>query len=317
MGKHSRIIDRAMTRLKLRQLRLLVAVDQQGSIQAAARELHLSQPAATKMIRDLETDFEVLLFERTNRGVVPTEHGRALIRQGKIILAQISNVAQELDDLTEGSSGRVVVGTLLAASADLLPRAIELLLAERPKVAIKIVEGTNTVLVPALLAGEIDMIVGRLPTHRLAAGLEQETLLDERIVAIVGSRHPLAGRPSLRFDDLKPFGWILPPPETSLRLQVDQFFTTQEHYAPPCVLESLSYLTNRSLLAARDLIGLVPEHAVTQDTGNGMLTALRWVVPFGHGPVGISHRGAKHLSPAGNAFLEALRRAARSLLAAT
>ena len=123
--RHTRIVDRAITRLKLRQLRLLVAVGDFGSIQHAARELQISQPAATKLIQDLELDIEVQLFERTNRGVVPTDFGEALIRHGKLIISQVSNAAQELDDLTEGSSGRVVIGTLLAAAPILLPTAIE------------------------------------------------------------------------------------------------------------------------------------------------------------------------------------------------
>ena len=62
--RHTRIVERALTRLKLRQLRLLVAVGQHGSIQNAAQDLNISQPAATKMIQDLEYDFEVKLFDR-------------------------------------------------------------------------------------------------------------------------------------------------------------------------------------------------------------------------------------------------------------
>ena len=241
--RHARIVDRVATRLKLRQLRLLVAVERHGSIQYAARELNVSQPSATKMIKDLELDFEVQLFERTNRGVVPTPFGEALIRNGKLILAQISNAAQELDDLNEGNSGRVIVGTLLAASSDLLPLAIEKVLEVRPRLAIKVVEGTNEVLMPELRSGEIDLVVGRLPTHRHRIELAQEKLFDEPIVAVVGRDHPLARREALTFDMLKPFGWILPPVETTLRRQVDQFFLKQNQYAPPFALESVSYLT--------------------------------------------------------------------------
>ena len=113
--RHTRVVERALTRLKLRQLRLLVAVGQHGSIQSAARDLSISQPAATKMIQDLELDFEVKLFERTNRGVVPTVFGDALIRHGKLLFAQVSNAAQALDELNEGNDGRVGVGTLSAA----------------------------------------------------------------------------------------------------------------------------------------------------------------------------------------------------------
>ncbi|MCY3815753.1 MAG: LysR substrate-binding domain-containing protein [Gammaproteobacteria bacterium] len=306
VARHTRIVDRAITRLKLKQLRLLVAVGEFGSIQHAARELQISQPAATKLIQDLELDFEVQLFRRTNRGVIPTDYGEALIRHGKLIMGQVSNAAQELDDLTEGSSGRVVVGTLIAAAPILLPRAIRKTIAERPNVAIKVVEGTNDALMPALYSGEIDMIVGRLPAFRARPELVQEKLLDARVVAVVGKRHPLAGRKSVTFTQIRPFGWILPPPETTLRRQIDQYFVSKGQYVPPRALESVSYLANRSLLQELDLVGLMPEHVVAQDVNSGLLVELDWSVPFGKGPVGISYRGPDSLSPAAFEFLKAL-----------
>lgn len=311
LARHTRIVDRAISRLKLKQLRLLVAVGQYGSIQNAARELQISQPAATKLIQDLELDFEVKLFERTNRGVIPTVYGEAMIRHGKLILAQISNAAQELDDLTEGSSGHVVVGTLLAAAPNLLPNAIETVLTDRPNVAIKVVEGTNDALMPALFSGEIDMIVGRLPAYRARAKLVQEKLFDDRVLAIVGKQHPIARKKSVTFKQIGKFGWILPPSETTLRKQVDQFFVSRNQYVPPVVLESLSYLTNRSLLQTRDLISLMPEHVVSYDIDNGTLVEIDWVVPFGKGPVGVSYRGPDSLSPAAREFLKVLRQAAK------
>lgn len=273
----------------------------------------MSQPAATKLIQDLEVDFNVELFERTNRGVIPTVYGDALIRHGKLILAQVATAAQELDDLREGRSGRVVIGTLLAAASGLLPQAIDRILAERPGVTIKVVEGTNDALMPALFSGEIDMIVGRLPGYRHRAKLEQEVLFDERILAVVGSQHPLAGRKTVSFRQIMPFGWILPPQETTLRRQVDQFFVSQDQYVPATMLESVSYLTNRALLRSRDLVGLMPEHVVAHDVETGLLVEINWSVPFGNGPVGVSFRGHDSLSPAGSAFLAALRQAAEIL----
>ncbi|EAP77360.1 LysR family transcriptional regulator [Roseovarius nubinhibens] len=309
-NRHTRIVERAMTRLKLRQLRLLVAVGQHGSIQNAAHDLNISQPAATKMIQDLELDFEVKLFDRTNRGVVPTVFGAALIRHGKLIFSQVSNAAQELDDLNEGNSGRVVVGTLLAASPSLLPMAVEGLLKDRPKVAIKIVEGTNEVLMPALLAGEIDMVVGRLPSHRHRENITQEKFFDERVLAVAGTQHPLAQEANVSFEQLKPYGWILPPVETTLRRQTDQFFVRQDQYVPRTAIESVSYLANRSLLRSHDFIGLMPAHVAALDIESGLLASIDWVAPFGAGPVGVSYRGPQSLSPAGQSFLAALHAAA-------
>lgn len=310
IGRHARIVDRALTRLKLRQLRLLVAVGTHGNIQNAARELGISQPAATKMIQDLELDFEVKLFNRTNRGVVPTVFGETLIRHGKLIFAQISNAAQELDDLNEGNAGRVVVGTLMAASTNLIPAAIEILLADRPNVAVKISEGTNEVLMPGLLSGEIDMVVGRLPSHRHRTKIRQEKLFEDRILAIVGPSHPLAGKSGISFAQTKPFGWILPTLDTTLRRQVDHFFIGQQQYVPPVTIESVSYLTNRALLLSRDLIGFMPAEVVAKDIADGHLAPLDWMVPFGQGPIGISLRADDDLSPAGRAFKAALHQAA-------
>lgn len=314
-SNHSRIVDRALTRLKLRQLRLLIAVGQHGNIQNAARNLSISQPAATKMIQDLELDFEVKLFERTNRGVIPTVYGEALIRHGKLIFAQVSNAAQELDDLNEGNSGRVVIGTLLAASPSLLPRAIELLLRDRPNVAIKIVEGTNEILMPALLSGEIDMVVGRLPSHRHRAKIAQEQFFDERVLAVAGTQHPLAQSRDLSFEQLMPFGWILPPVETTLRRQMDQYFMRQGQYVPATSIESVSYLANRSLLRAHDFVGLMPAHVASLDIEAGLLAQIDWAVPFGASPVGVSYRAGQSLSPAGGTFLDALRRVAEEIRA--
>ncbi|MBG6163324.1 DNA-binding transcriptional LysR family regulator [Labrenzia sp. EL_195] len=312
-ARHIRIVERVLTRLKLKQLRLLVAVGKHKNIQNAARELNVSQPAATKMIKDLELDFEVQLFDRTNRGVVPTPFGEALIRHGKLIFAQVSNAAQELDDLNEGSSGRVVIGTLLAASPQLLPLAIEKVMRERPNVAIKVVEGTNEILMPALRSGEIDLVVGRLPTHRHRSEIVQEKLYDERILAVTGPNHPLADQPDLSFEQLKPYGWIMPLVETSLRRQLDQFFIERDLYVPPMVFESVSYLTNRALMQSQNLIGLMPAHVPEQDIELECLKAIDWNVPFGTGPVGVSYRQEGHPSPVCQAFLDALHQAAGAM----
>lgn len=304
--KQSRIVERVLTRLKLKQLRLLIAVQRHGSILHAARELNLSQPAATKMIKDLETDFEVQLFTRTNRGVVPTVFGDSLIRHGKLVFAQITHAAQELDDLAEGTAGRVVVGTLLAASARLLPMAIDAILQTRPDLVIKVVEGTNEVLMPALRSGELDLVVGRLPTHRHRSDLDQKKLYDEHIVAVVRREHPLADRNGVGLEDTAGFGWILPPLETTLRRQLDQHFVGKPDLAPKRVVESVSYLTNRALVLSSDVISVVPSHVAVADIDSGAFVQLDWTVPVGAGPVGVSFRRNAGLSPAAQAFIQML-----------
>lgn len=307
MASSPALFDRALSRLKLRQLRLLVAAGKHQNILYAAQSLNISQPAATKMIKDLEADFNVRLFDRTNRGVIPTAHGAALIRHAQLIFAQLGTAAQELEDLTEGSTGRVTIGTLVAGSARLIPAAIGRVLDARPNVAFKVVEGTHEVLMPRLRTGEIDMVVGRLPTHRHRRDLHQVPLIEEDIDLIVGQAHPLAKRTRLCFDDLRPYGWILPPPETTLRRQMDEVFVEAGSYHPSVVVESVNYLTNRMLLRQDKLIGVAPRQSVSLDLALEALVKLDYALPFGSGPIGVTHRGEDQLSPAALVFLSALR----------
>lgn len=141
--------------------------------------------------------------------------------------------------------------------------------------------------------------------------LKQDKLFDDRVVATVGNSHPLAKTKSVPLEQIKPFGWILPPPETTMRRQIDQYFTRQDQYAPPFAIESVSYLANRALLQTSHLIGLMPAEIVQKDVENGDLTALDWDVPFGQSAIGMTERSDNSLSPAGQAFKDALHLAAK------
>ncbi len=306
--RHIRITERVSTRLKLRQLQLLVAIADHQSILGAARQLNISQPTATKLVKDLELDFGVTLFDRTNRGVLPTEFGKTLVRHGKLILAQVSHAAQELDDLNDGSGGRVAVGTLLAASAVLLPEAIRHLHERRPNVTVSVREGTNDILMPALRSGDLDMVVGRLPEYRHRQEVVQERLYDEQICIVARRGHPAAkARGGVRFEKLSGHGWILPPPDTTLRRQIDKEFLDRNLDPPVAAVESVSFLTNRNLLAQSDLLGVFPFHVIEEEVRSGMLAVIPSKLNLSFGPVGVSYRRQGGLSPAAMVFLDTLK----------
>ncbi len=165
---------------------------------------------------------------------------------------------------------------------------------------------------PGLISGEIDLVVGRLPSHRYRTKTTQEKLYDEQIVAIVGPQHPLSAAPSVELSDLTQYAWILPPVETTLRRQIDQFFLKNGPFLPKSIVESVSYLANRSLLRSRNYICIMPAPVAALDLDQEVLSKIAWDVPFGATPVGVSHRGADSLSPASAAFLDVLRRVVRA-----
>ena len=312
-NRHIKIAERVATRLKLKQLRLLVAIAEHSSILHASETLNISQPAATKLLKDLETDFDVQLFERTNRGAIPTSYGEALVRHGKLILAQISHAAQELDDLSEGTGGRIVVGTLLAASAVLLPETIDRLRRMRPNVTVVIREGTNDLLIPALRAGEVDLVVGRLPEYRYREDLIQEALYEEQVCVVAKAGHPLVKSEKPDMAALLDWDWILPPPETTLRRQIDKEFLDAGFPPPVNALESVSLLTNRQLLLRSEMLCVLPYHVVEDDIRRGDLAIVPFNFAEASGPIGVSYRRSGRLSPAADIFLDELRITGESL----
>ena len=306
-NRHIKIAERVSTRLKLKQLRLLVAIGERNSILRAAEQLNLSQPAATKLLKDLELDFGVQLFERTNRGVIPTEAGSALVHHGKLILAQISQAAQELDDLNEGLGGRVNVGTLLTASAKLLPMTIARIHASRPNVSIVVRDGTNDFLMPLLQTGDLDMVVGRLPEYRHRELLVQEELYREQVAIVCRSGHPLAKARQVDFPVLAEQDWILPPTPTTLRRQVEKEFVDRGFQPPSNAVECVSYLAIRKLLAETDMLAILPVHVIEPEIDRGVLAVVACDLNISSGPVGVSYRSDEALSPAAREFLAELR----------
>ncbi len=307
---HVKITERVSTRLKLNQLRLLVAIDHHRSILHAAAELNMSQPAATKLLKDLEIDFDVRLFDRTNRGVVPTGFGEALVRHSKLILAQISHAAQELDDLVDGLGGRVVVGTLLTASAVLLPRTINQLHSSRPNVSIAVRDGTNDFLMPKLNSGELDMVVGRLAEYRHREDFKQEILYRENVVIACRTGHPILNHKEISFDHITEQNWIFPPIETTLRRQIEKEFFDRGYPSPSNAIECVSYLTCRSLILESDLLCILPYQVIEREIDQGEIKTVPFKLNISSGPVGVSYRGVESLSPAASEFLLELRKQA-------
>ena len=179
-----------VSRLKIKHLKLLVTVAEQNNIFKASQLLNMAQPAVTKTVRDMENALELTLFNRSSRGVTPTAYGEVLIRHAKLILAQVRHVSEELVSLHEGVSGHINVGTLLAASPALLPRSLAAMKNQRANISVSVTEGTNDMLMPRLLIGEVDVVVGRLPEVQDEEGVYSQVLYYEPVCLVVRRARP-------------------------------------------------------------------------------------------------------------------------------
>lgn len=302
-----------VSRLKFKYLKLLVTVGEQQNIFKAAQLLNMAQPAATKIIRDIEIALDLTLFERSSRGVVPTLYGEILIKHAKLVLAQVKHASEELATLQGGLSGRVTVGTLLAASASLLPRAIAKLKKDRPNVSVVVVEGTADKLMSALKLDDIDLMVGRIPEVSHEEDLSNEVLYYEPISLVARAGHPLQTRENLELADLLDQEWILPARETLLRKEIDDIFHRRGLHVPANATESVSILTNRTLLKETDMISALPNEVILTYEEIGMLKRLPVKLGAEPGPVGITTRTNRELPPVSQFLLAALREEAEKI----
>lgn len=300
-------------KLRLRHLEIVAEVYDSRSILKASKRLNVTQPAVTKAVKDIENTLALQLFERTTRGLIPTVYGEIFARHAKTVLAQLRYAAEELENLRVGYSGHVTVGTVMAASASLLPEAIAMLKKERPAVAVTIMDGTYDVLLPALLVGDIDMVLGRLPEAGRQQGLIYEDIHAEPICLAVRKDHPLAARKSLTLADLVDQPWVFPVQESSLRRQIEKMFIDESLPLPRNVIASMSTLVNRVLLRKSDCIAILPYHVARDDVEQGLLKLLPVKLGNLQTPVGAIVRAPGDLPPAARALMECVKIVGREL----
>lgn len=301
-------------KLKFNQLIAFDRVLETGSLLRAASELGLTQPALTKIIHELESSFEGPLLERSNRGVKPTDQGVLLGRRVKALMAELRYLTDEMNAFVDGSGGRVIVGTMMVAAAQVLPRAIVRLKQRVPNVLITVHESNTAQLYPALATGDLDVVVGRVPEPGAQAGgsaLEHHVLFAESLCVVGGARHWSHRTQPMALRDLMGEAWILPPPESPVRAAAETLFHTADLEWPADVVESLSILTSLGMMLETPRISLMPRKAAQQFLDTGTLSVLDVAESVAFGEVGYSVRVGHPLSAACLQFIECLREAAR------
>lgn len=294
--------------LKTRHLVLLVELGRHASIMHAAQAAGVTQPAASKLIGELEHALGVTLFERLPRGVVPTWYGKVLIRRAGAALAEMDAAHQEIMQGLAGIGGRVALGSVLTPSVSLVPNAVRLVKESAPQVQIVVTVDTSQALVELLGAGELDIVIGRIVDPATAAELNFEPLADEAHSLIVRAGHPWLGRRDLSLAEVARAAWILPP-AGRLREQLMELFVSQGLGQPADTVETMSLSMVPQLLADSDRVVALPTELVQAYLDAGTLAVLPLDLGVRAGVYGIVTRKRHLLSPSAEAMLEALRKA--------
>lgn len=189
--------------MKLHQLRAMLAISESGSIQEASRLLHISQPALSKGIKELEAELGVRLLIRSNRGITVTEYGERLVRRARLILEEVRRAREEIETLKGVMDGKVSIGV-----SPVTPGAQFIASLKRyPKVQVQIHELRPSKLMEGLREGQLDLVLTSLPAVRNSDGFHWAELYGQPTVLAVRKGHPLSGARSL--EELRDQEWLL------------------------------------------------------------------------------------------------------------
>jgi len=288
-----------------RLLRHFLAVVDNKGMSAAAADLHISQPALTKSIHQLEEILGVELFERLPTGVVPTRFGEILARRARLMDLEYRHALAEIQAIKGGTGGIVNVGAGPVWAVRILPPIIAAFRRQQPKVKISLRTGVIDTLVPALLDGELDVVCASLdfPAH---PEFIKEQLVDLQHVLIARGEHPLAGRREISAKQLLDYPWIVLVNDYVGSSRVNSFFAANGQQPPRVSVEVNSVSSALNLLREDDFIFNVP----TMMLPYSELFGARKLAVRGtlwDAPAGIAYRATNSPAPAVSAFCALVR----------
>lgn len=256
--------------LKLRHLALVLAIAEYGSLARAASELYLTQPALSRLLREVETTLGVILFERTRHGMVPTAAGTVCLEHARATAGQIDVMHRRIRDLADPYAGSVGIGAHVTGTNLLVPRAVARLTAERPRIEVRIREAPPAELLQALDGGDLDLLVGRVTDHRSTARLKLVPLYRESYRIVAAADHEMQGH-DVVLADLCRYPWAIPVGGTVLRHALEASFASAGLGFPERHVECSTPASTRTLVAEAGYLALFPESMATADAGLGML----------------------------------------------
>jgi DNA-binding transcriptional LysR family regulator len=300
-------------RLKTRQLLLLVALSEEGNIHRAAQVLSMSQPAASKLLKDLEDVLEVSLFDRLPRGMRPTWYGETMIRHARVALASLNQAHDELQAAKAGQFGQVSIGAITSPALMLLPQAVQMVKDNHPDLRVSLQIETSDVLIEKLNQNKLDILIARLFAQHDKSDLRYEVLTDEPISLVGRPDHPLLQAKNLSLPDLADAGWIVPPAGSVLRHRFELMFQEVGLRAPVNLIETGALLFTSKMLQKSDMLSVLATDVASYYAEHGLMSILPIELPCQMEAFGIITRRDRLLSPAAEVMLRAIRTTAQTV----
>jgi DNA-binding transcriptional LysR family regulator len=306
--------DRIGRRIKLRDLHILQAVAQHGSMAKAARHLAISQPVISKVIADLEREVGHPLLDRDRHGAEPTIYGASLLKHGLAVFDELRQSVEEIEYLADPTKGELRIATHDVMAAGFLPAIIKSLHRRHPRLVIHVkLSVVADTLFRELRDRNVDLILGRNLTPFVEDDLKAETLFNETTVIVAGRRNRWTRRRKFELADLIHERWVFPAAgSVAERIAAEMFRACGVEmprggalFAPMPVVAALvgngPYLAN------------LPGSLVHFSSDQLQVKVLPVKVPVPPSPVGIITLKRRTINPVAQLFIEHAREVAKPL----
>ncbi|AZN71077.1 LysR family transcriptional regulator [Georhizobium profundi] len=298
--------------LKFSQLRLLAVLRDTGQIGAAAEQVGMTQPAASRLMAQLEEMIGTPIFTRHARGVSLTEAGHIMADQAVRTLRELDLSQERVVQAIQGTRGLVRIGSVTGPSLELILPLVREIRVLSPAVEIAVQVDTSNKLAEALLARELDFYVGRIPDGAHAQPFAVSDIGDEPIGLVVRADHPLTRIDPLSLDRCLDYDWVMQPPGGLLRRTAEDYILSKGLRLPRRVLGTASTLFTLALVqktnAIAPLARAVAEFFIDSSGLGSRLATLPVAPDLTVKTYGVVTRQERDLSPAAETILATLLR---------
>ena len=260
------------TSLRFRHLQFLDILGRVRNLRLTAEQMHVTQPAATKILADIEAIFGARLFERLPRDMRPSDLGLFVLRYARATMVEGSRFVSEFETLKRGGHGHLTVGAISGSAARLMTEAIQEIHRLRPLLVVKVLEQSSDQLIVWLEEKKLDIMLGRFTQTRHQSLYDYEMLAGETVWIVAGAGHLLlAGGAGGALDALVDWPWILYPPATALRQLFEETFASAGLVVPAGTVETPSFFSAFELLQATPMLSMQPQAIVEKYVDKGLL----------------------------------------------
>jgi DNA-binding transcriptional LysR family regulator len=299
--------DRVKRRLKLRDLDILMAVVQTGSMGNAARSLNMSQPAVSKAIADLEHATGVRLLDRSRQGVKPTPYGLALLKRGVVIFDELRHGIQDIDFLADPTAGELRIGTTDPVAVAIVAPIIEQFNRQYPRMAFHVFSGdTASQLYQTMLERNAEFVISRIASPA-PDEYSVETLFQDSLVVGAGADNRWLRRREIKLVELIDEPWTLQPLDSFFGTLVAEAFRASGLAFPRLTVGATSIHLRSEMLANGRFLTVVPGFSLKLPRKHPSLRALPVALPNTRHPVAIITLKNRSLSPLAQLFIERVR----------